>query len=72
METKKMVNEALGSAVLKSAPVGGVGVAALWGVALADWTLIIACLVGLAQLIHSLYSTYLKWKNRNQRWDDSK
>ena len=50
----------------------GVGVAAVWGVALADWTLIIACLVGLAQLIHSLYSTYLKWKHRNQRWDDPK
>ena len=70
METKQMINEALGGAVLKSAPTGAVAIAAVWGVALADWTMIVAITVGVMQIIYTGISTYVKWSNRNKRWTD--
>lgn len=70
MDTSKMINEALGSAVLKSTPVGSVALASAWGIALSDWTMIIAILVGVAQIIYTITSTVIKWRNRNRRWND--
>lgn len=72
METTKMMNEAIGSAVLKSTPVGSVALASLWGIALSDWTMIIAILVGVVQIIYTVTATVIKWRNRNRRWDDDK
>lgn len=66
MEPKKMINEAVGSAVLKTTPVGGVAVASLWGFALADWTLILACVVALVQIISALVGIWLKVRNRDK------
>jgi len=70
MEIKQMMNEAIGSAVLKSTPVGSIALASAWGIALSDWTMIIAILVGVAQIIYTVTSTVIKWRNRNRRWDD--
>lgn len=67
METNKMITEAIGSTVVKSAPVGSVALATAWGVSLADWTLIIAILVGVAQIIYTLISAWVKWRNRDKR-----
>lgn len=61
----KMINEAIGSTVVKSAPVGSVALATAWGIALSDWTMIIAILVGVAQIIHTCVGIWLKWKHRN-------
>ena len=72
METKQMMNEAIGSAVLKSTPVGSVALAGAWGIALSDWTMIIAILVGVVQIIYTVTATVIKWRNRNRRWDDEK
>lgn len=67
MDTNKMINEAIGSTVVKSAPVGSVALATLWGIALSDWTLIIAILVGVCQIVYTLMATWVKWKNRNNK-----
>ena len=66
METNKMITEAIGSTVVKSAPVGSVALATAWGVSLADWTLIIAILVGVSQIIYTLISAWVKWRNRDK------
>ena len=70
METKQMMNEAIGSAVLKSTPTGAVAIASLWGFALADWTMIIAITVGVCQIIYTVVATVVKWRNRNKRSTD--
>ncbi len=67
METKDMINEAIGSTVLKSAPVGSVALATMWGIALSDWTMIIAITVGVCQIIYTLVATWVKWRNRNNK-----
>ena len=67
METNKMITEAIGSTMVKTAPVGSVALATAWGVSLADWTLIIAILVGVAQIIYTLISAWVKWRNRDKR-----
>lgn len=66
MEMNKMINEAIGSTVVKSAPVGSVALATAWGIALSDWTMIIAILVGVAQIIYTCTSIYMKWKYRDK------
>lgn len=48
METNKMIIEALGSTVLKSA------LATAWGTPLADWITIISIFVGLALTVGQL------------------
>lgn len=67
MEAKRMINDAIGSTVIKSAPVGSVALAGMWGVALSDWTMITAILVGVAQIIYTLVATWVRWKNRNNK-----
>lgn len=67
METNKMITEAIGGTVVKSAPVGSVALASAWGVSLSDWTLITATLVGIAQIIYTLMSAWVKWRNRDKR-----
>ena len=62
-----MITEAIGSTVVKSAPVGSVALATVWGVSLSDWTLITAVLVGIAQIIYTLISAWVKWRNRDKR-----
>ena len=66
METNKMITEAIGSTVVKSAPVGSVALASAWGVSLSDLTLITAVFVGIAQIIYSLMSTWVTWRNRGK------
>lgn len=66
MEINKMINEAIGSTVLKSAPVGSVALATAWGIALSDWTMIIAILVGFAQIVYTCTGIYMKWKYRDK------
>lgn len=66
METKQMFNEAIGSTVVKSAPVGSVALATMWGITLSDWTMIIAILVGVAQIIYTLMAMWVKWKYRDK------
>ena len=66
METNKMITEAIASTVAKSAPVGSVALATAWGVSLSDWTLITAVLVGVAQIIYTLISAWVKWRNRDR------
>lgn len=66
METNKMITEAIGSTVVKSAPVGSVALASAWGVSLSDWTLITAVLVGIAQIIYTLMSAWVTWRNRDR------
>ena len=67
METREMITEAVGRTVIKSAPVGSVALATAWGVSLSDWTLITAVFVGVAQIIYTLMSTWVKWRNRDKR-----
>lgn len=66
METNKIITEAIGSTVVKSAPVGSVALATAWGVSLSDWTLITAVFVGIAQIIYTLISAWVKWRNRDK------
>ena len=67
METNKMITEAIGSTVVKRAPLGSVALASAWGVPLSDWTLITAVFVGIAQIIYTLMSAWVKWRNRDRR-----
>lgn len=67
METKQMINNAIGSTVVKSAPVGSVALATMWGITLSDWTLIIAIIVGVCQILYTIMATWVKWKNRNNK-----
>lgn len=67
MELNKMINEVVGSTVIKSAPVGSIALATAWGFALSDWTMIIAILVGVCQIIYTITATVVKWRNRNNK-----
>ena len=58
-----MNEEAISVSIAKMLPVGSVTVASVMGLPLQEWTYVVAILVGIAQVIHTSYCTYRKWKD---------
>ena len=50
--------------IVKMLPTGSVTVASVMGLPLQEWTYIVAILVGIAQVIHTGYCIYRKWKDK--------
>ena len=47
--------------VAKILPTWSVAFASLMGLSLQEWTYVVAILVGVSQILHTLYSIYTKW-----------
>ena len=45
----------------KILPTWSVAFASLMGLSLQEWTYVVAILVGVSQVLHTLYSIYAKW-----------
>lgn len=59
------MNEEAGSmAIAKILPTGSIAVASVMGLPLQEWTYVVAILVGVTQVIYTVYSTYRKWKDK--------
>ena len=59
-----MSEEAVSMAIAKMLPTGSIAVASVMGLPLQEWTYVVAILVGIAQLIHTGYCIYRKWKDK--------
>ena len=59
-----MNEEAVSMAIAKMLPTGSIAVASVMGLPLQEWTYVIAILVGITQVVHTVYSTYRKWRDQ--------
>lgn len=59
-----MNEEAVSMAIAKMLPTGSIAVASVMGLPLQEWTYVIAILVGITQVAHTVYCTYRKWKDQ--------
>ena len=59
-----MKEEAVSGVIAKTLPTGSIAVASVMGLPLQEWTYVIAILVGITQVVHTVYSTYRKWKDK--------
>ena len=58
------MREAASGVIAKTLPTGSIAVASVMGLPLQEWTYVVAILVGIAQVIHTGYCTYRKWKDQ--------
>lgn len=56
-----MKEEAMSGVIAKTLPTGSIAVASVIGLPLQEWTYVIAILVGITQILHTLYNIYTKW-----------
>jgi hypothetical protein len=56
-----MSEEAVSMVIVKMLPTGSVAVASVMGLPLQEWTYVVAILVGVSQILHTLYNIYTKW-----------
>ena len=56
-----MKEEAVSGVIAKTLPTGSIAVASVIGLPLQEWTYVIAILVGITQILHTLYNIYAKW-----------
>ena len=56
-----MKEEAMSGVIAKTLPTGSIAVASVIGSPLQEWTYVIAILVGITQILHTLYNIYTKW-----------
>ena len=47
--------------IVKMLPTGSVAAMSVMGLPLQEWTYVIAILVGITQILHTLYNIYTKW-----------
>ena len=55
---------AVSGVIARMLPTGSVAVASVMGLPLQEWTYVIAILVGITQLIYTVYCIYRKWKDK--------
>ena len=51
----------------KILPTWSVAFASLMGLSLQEWTYVVAILVGVSQILHTLYNIYAKWRVRKNK-----
>ena len=56
-----MKEEAMSGVIAKTLPTGSIAVASVIGLPLQELTYVIAILVGITQILHTLYNIYTKW-----------
>lgn len=56
-----MKEEAMSGVIAKTLPTGSIAVASVIGLPLQEWTYVIAILVGITQILHTIYNIYTKW-----------
>ena len=59
-----MKEEAVSGVIAKTLPTGSIAVASVIGLPLQEWTYVIAILVGITQVVHTVYCTYRKWRDK--------
>ena len=52
---------AVSGVIAKTLPTGSIAVASVMGLPLQEWTYVVAILVGVLQILHTLYNIYTKW-----------
>ena len=56
-----MNKEVANGVIAKMLPTGSIAVASVMGLPLQEWTYVVAILVGITQILHTLYNIYTKW-----------
>ena len=51
----------------KIIPTWSVAFASLMGLSLQEWTYVVAILVGVSQILHTLYNIYAKWASTKKQ-----
>lgn len=62
-----MKEEAMSGVIAKTLPTGSIAVASVIGLPLQEWTYVIAILVGITQILHTLYNIYTKWEGTQKQ-----
>ena len=55
--------------IAKILPTWSVAFMSLMGLSLQEWTYVVAIMVGIVQMIHTVYCTYKKWKEKPSQGD---
>ena len=59
-----MNKEVANGVIAKMLPTGSIAVASVMGLPLQEWTYIVAILVGITQVVHTVYCIYRKRKDK--------